>query len=156
MKRCILIGIFYILRNIVNINQKYYDCWYTRRSISADWSQPTSHCAVGFPDMISDNKLQTFSWISSFILLYNSECRIKDEDTIVGFCLLWLRFAIQILISKCLFSKTVKRILESNLRLATKLYCTALRTWVNANWSLKESDDQNRLSLYTIANHPLF
>jgi len=36
-------------------------CWNTRRSISADWSQPTSHYAVGFPDMISDNKLQTFN-----------------------------------------------------------------------------------------------
>jgi len=79
-------------------------CWCIRRSISADWSEPTSHYAVGFADTISDNKLQTFSWISLFILLYNSECRIKDEDTIVGFCLFLLRFAIQILISKCLFS----------------------------------------------------
>jgi len=76
-------------------------CWCTRWSISADWKQ-TSHYAVRFPDMISDNKLQTFNWISSFILLYNSECRIKDEDTTVGFCRFWLRFTILIL--KCLFS----------------------------------------------------
>jgi len=29
------------------------------RSISVDWSQPTSY-AVGFPDMFSDNKMHTF------------------------------------------------------------------------------------------------
>jgi len=82
--------------------------------------------------MISDNKLQTFSWISPFILLYNSECRVKDEDTIVGFCLFSLRFAIQILISKCLFSMDFRIELRQNY---------IVLPWVNASWSLKESDD---------------
>jgi len=39
--------------------------------------------------MISDNKLH-FQLNFTFHLLFNSECRIKD-DTIVGFCLLEIR-----------------------------------------------------------------
>jgi len=42
-------------------------------------------------NMISDNKLD-FQLNFIFYLLDNSECRIKDEDTIV--CLFQLRFAI--------------------------------------------------------------
>jgi len=51
----------YIEKHIKTQADQALRYWNTRRSISADWSQPTSHYAVGFPDMISDNKLQTFS-----------------------------------------------------------------------------------------------
>jgi len=39
----------------------YIRCWCTRRSICADCNQPTLQYAVGFPDIISDNKIHTFS-----------------------------------------------------------------------------------------------
>jgi len=55
-----------------------YGC-YTHRSISADWSQPTSHTAVGLPDMISDNKLD-FQLNFTFYLPDNSEYQRRRHD----------------------------------------------------------------------------
>jgi len=68
--------------------------------------------------MISDNKLD-FQLNFTFYLLDNSECRIKDEDTIV--CLFQLRFAIQVIISKCLFSTDFR--IESKTCDKTTLHC---------------------------------
>jgi len=84
----------------------------------------------------------------TFILLYNSECRIKNEDTIVGFCLFWLRFAIQILISKCLFSTDFRIEFE----ICDKNYTALPENVSDCELKLERERDQNRLCLYTIAN----
>jgi len=46
------------LISLLRLIASFWMGWYIRRSISADWSQPTSYSAVGFPDIISNNKLQ--------------------------------------------------------------------------------------------------
>jgi len=51
---------FFIFKYIFKWNVDFGHCWCTHRSISADWSQPTLHYAVGFQDMISDNRIYTF------------------------------------------------------------------------------------------------
>jgi len=53
---------------------------------AADWSQ--LHATPLDPDMISDNKLQTFD-LEFHLLFYLiiRNVKIKDEGTIVGFCL---------------------------------------------------------------------
>jgi len=48
------------LISLLRLIASFWMGWYIRRSISVDWSQPTSY-AVEFPDIISNNKLQIYS-----------------------------------------------------------------------------------------------